>query len=342
MYGKDMASRIRIAVDCMGGDFGPRVPVPAAIQAVSHFPDIELTLVGDRQAIEFQLSQTESSRQHGFNIIDAPDVVGMSDSPVAALRRKPNSSMRMAIDLLYENHVDAVVSAGNTGALLAIGCHVLKTLDGIHRPAICSVIPANDQHLYLLDLGANVDTDAEHLHQFAVMGAVLSTVVDSLAAPRVALLNIGREEGKGNDQVKGVWQLIDADKSINFVGSIEGKDLFSGFADVVVCDGFVGNVALKTSEGTASYISSMVVSEFKRDWLSRCAAVLAKPILRRIYSRLDTQRYSGASFLGLDGVVVKSHGDSTEGSFFYAILQARKEVECNLVETIGQALKGRT
>lgn len=334
-----MASRIRIAVDCMGGDFGPCVPVPAAVQAVYRFPNIEITLVGDRPAIEFELSQIESPVPHCFNITHAPDVVTMSDSPVVALRHKSKSSMRMAIDLVHDNHVDAVVSAGNTGALLAIGCYVLKTLEGIHRPAICSFVPANDQHLYLLDLGANVDTDAQHLHQFARMGAALSSVVDGVASPRVALLNIGREEGKGNDQVKRARKLIDADKDINFVGSIEGSDLFSGFSDVVVCDGFVGNVALKVSEGTASFISSIVKEEFERDWLSRCAAVLARPILNRVYKRLDTQRYNGASFLGLSGVVVKSHGDSTVDSFFHAIAQAKKEVECHLVESIGQTLK---
>ncbi|MFT5691290.1 MAG: glycerol-3-phosphate acyltransferase PlsX [Oceanicoccus sp.] len=337
-----MASQTRIAVDCMGGDFGPCVPVPSAVQAISRFPNIEITLVGDRQAIEFQLSQIESSAPHQFNIVHAPDVVHMSDTPAAALRHKPKSSMRMAINLVHENLVDAVVSAGNTGALLAMGCYVLKTLEGIHRPAICSLIPANDQHLYLLDLGANVDTDASHLHQFAIMGAALSSVVDGLEDPRVALLNIGREDGKGNDQVKKARKLIDADKDINFVGSIEGSDLFSGISDVVVCDGFVGNVALKVSEGTASFISSVVMEEFKRDWLSRCAALLAKPILSRIYRKLDTQRYNGASFLGLGGVVVKSHGDSTVDSFFHAIVQAKKEVECNLVETIGQRLKGKT
>jgi glycerol-3-phosphate acyltransferase PlsX len=334
-----MASRTRIAVDCMGGDFGPCVPVPAAVQAISRFPGIDIALVGDRQAIEFQLAQIEAPISDRFTIIHASDIVYMSDKPAAALRHKPQSSMRIAIDLVNENHVDAVVSAGNTGALLAIGCYVLKTLPGIHRPAICSFVPANGQGMYLLDLGANVDTDAEHLHQFALMGAALSSVVDDLAAPRVALLNIGREDGKGNDLVKRAQKLIDADEDINFVGSIEGSDLFSGFADVVVCDGFVGNVALKVSEGTASYISSIIREELTRDWVSRCAAVLAKPILSRIYKRLDTQRYSGASFLGLAGVVVKSHGDSTVDSFFHAIAQAKKEVECNLVEAIGLKLK---
>jgi len=324
----------------MGGDFGPRVTVPAAVQAVSRFPDVDISLVGDREAIELEMSALKSSLAdpRRFSIVHAIEVVDMSDKPTVALRQKPRSSMRMAIDLLHENNADAVVSAGNTGALVAIGCYVLKTLPGIRRPAVCSLIPSIDKHLYLLDLGANVDTDAEHLYQFAILGAALSSAIDGTESPRVGILNIGKEEIKGNDQVKKAHKLIAADKEIDFVGSIEGCDLFSSIADVVVCDGFVGNVALKACEGTASHILSTVKNEFQDNWWSRCSVFFVKHCLNRIYKKLDPQRYNGASFLGLTGVVVKSHGNSSVESFCQAIGQAKKEVESNLVENIGKKL----
>ncbi len=331
-----MASRIRIAVDCMGGDHGLRTSIPAALSALSQFSDLDLTLVGDQQAIAEQLSLADvpaidSAR---YRIVHADDVVAMSDKPSFALRKKKTSSMRIAIDLLQVSEVDAVVSAGNTGALMAMGCYVLKMLPGIARPAICSAVPSVNGHSYLLDLGANVDSCADHLHQFAIMGAALSSAVDGIDNPRIGLLNIGEEAMKGNEQVKLAARLIEGDSHLNYIGSVEGDGLFSGQADVIVCDGFVGNVALKACEGTASYIAGVVQAQFKRGWFGRAAALLAMPVLKRIFLQLNPQQYNGASFLGLQGVLVKSHGGSSAEGFCYAIAQARSEVDSNMLAMI--------
>ena len=328
-----LASRIRIAVDGMGGDLGVAVAVPAVVHAIAQFPDIEITLVGDQSAIYQQL-QSLATTSERLTVVHAPDVVAMDDKPSTALRRKPESSMRLAINLLQEGCVDAVVSAGNTGALMAMGCMVLKTIAGIDRPAICAPIPSGDSHLHLLDLGANVDTTAEHLHQFAVMGSALCKAVDGIQRPRVAVLNNGTELIKGNEQVKLAGKLIADDKQLNYVGNIEGDGLLKAAADVVVCDGFVGNVALKVCEGTASYISAAVSKEFKRTWLSRLSAFIALPVLKKLYRQLDPQRYNGASLLGLQGVVVKSHGSSDVEGFVHAILQAKKEVDSDIVSAL--------
>ncbi len=330
-----MASRTRIAIDCMSGDLGLRVTLPAAVKALSRFSDLDLTLVGDKSSIESRLNKTDRSR---FTIVHAPDVVSMSDKPSFALRNKKQSSMRVAIDLLQQEKTDAVVSAGNTGALMAIGCYVLKTLPGIDRPAICSVLPSADGHCHLLDLGANVDSCAGHLHQFAVMGTALSSAVDGIQSPRVAVLNIGEEEIKGNEQVKLAAKLIEADAQLNYVGSIEGDGIFNGRADVIVCDGFVGNVALKVCEGTAAHISTVVQRHFQQTALTRLAAMLVMPILKRIYKTLDPQQYNGASFLGLQGIIVKSHGHSTVESFTLAIAQARSEVQSTMISLIDRRL----
>ncbi len=335
-----MASRTRIAIDCMGGDFGLRVSLPAAVNAVRKSPELELTLVGQQTLIEQQLKQDfgdlNKSILEQIIVVDAPDEVTMCDKPSIALRHKKKSSMRIAVNLLHENRVDAVVSAGNTGALMAISCYVLKMLPGIDRPAICTEIPSGDSHLHLLDLGANVDSKAGHLLQFAIMGSALSTVVDGIESPRVALLNIGTEDIKGNEQVKLAGKLIDANAQLNAVGFVEGDQLFNNKADVVVCDGFVGNVALKACEGTATYISQTLKSEFKNNLLSKIIACIAMPVLKKVYKKLDPQQYNGASFLGLQGIVVKSHGSSSVDSFVRAIEQAKKEVESNMLAIIKQ------
>lgn len=330
-----MASRIRIAIDCMGGDLGLRTSLPAALLAAHRFPNIRITLVGNAADICAHLGDSELAQ---FDIVHADDIVLMSDKPSVALRKKPQSSMRVAIDLLADAKVDAVVSAGNTGALMAIGCYRLKTLDGIDRPAICSSVPAVNGHCYLLDLGANVDCGAENLYQFAVMGSALATVLDDIPQPRVALLNIGAEQTKGNEQVKNAGSLIEADSTLNYVGHLEGDKLFSSNADVVVCDGFVGNVALKTMEGTASYIADIVEQQFKRTLLTRALALLVAPVLKKIYQQLNPEQYNGASFLGLQGIVVKSHGSSSEQGFVNAIEQARREVSQDLLALIGRRL----
>lgn len=330
-----MASRIRIAVDCMGGDSGLRTSLPAALGAAHRFPDTRITLVGNAADIRAQLSDSELAL---VDIMHADDIVLMSDQPSAALRRKPQSSMRIAIDLLADAKVDAVVSAGNTGALMAIGCYRLKTMTGIDRPAICSLVPAVNGHCHLLDLGANVDCSAKSLYQFALMGSALATALDGIQQPRIALLNIGAEQAKGNEQVKTAANLVAANKALNYVGYLEGNDLFSDQADVVVCDGFVGNVTLKTMEGTASYIAGIVKQQFKRNLFTRALALAAAPVLKKIYQQLNPEQYNGASLLGLQGIVVKSHGSSSEQGFINAIAQARREVSQDLLALISEHL----
>jgi phosphate acyltransferase len=330
-----MASPVRIAIDCMSGDLGLRVSLPAAVAALSHLADLEITLVGDQASI---LSQLEYSQRDRFQLVHAPGVVTMDEKPSHALRKNKQSSMRVAIDLLQQGRVDAVVSAGNTGALMAIGCFVLKTLPGIDRPAICSSFPTVDGHCHLLDLGASVDSSAVQLYQFALMGSALSSAIDGIERPKVALLNIGEEEIKGNEQVKLAASLLDADERLNYIGSIEGNDLFTGKADVVVCDGFVGNVALKVCEGTATYISNVVQLQFKQSIWARLAAVLTMPVLKRTYQKLNPQQYNGASFLGLQGVLVKSHGSSTEEGFLRAVVQAHSEVSRDMLAMISRRI----
>jgi glycerol-3-phosphate acyltransferase PlsX len=321
----------------MGGDHGLRLCLPAALKSLSQFHDLDITLVGDQSAIQSELIRLKIDSDN-LRIVHAADTVQMSDKPSVALRRKPQSSMRVAIDLLHQREVDAVVSSGNTGALMAIGCYVLKTLPGIDRPAICSSVPTLQGHCYLLDLGANVDSSAENLQQFAIMGSAMCSAVDGITRPRVALLNIGEEDIKGNEQVKLAGKLIDDNEQLNYVGFIEGSELFQGNVDVVVCDGFVGNVALKVCEGTAGYISSVLEAEFSSTLFSRFRALLVRPILKRIVHKLNPEQYNGASFLGLQGVVVKSHGHSSAEGFQYAIAQAYTEVRGGMLKSLDNQL----
>jgi glycerol-3-phosphate acyltransferase PlsX len=319
----------------MGGDLGLRACIPAAVKALSLFTDLDITLVGSERQISLLL---ETQDHESLSIVDAPDVVTMSDKPTAALKYKKQSSMRMAIDLLQRQQVDAVVSAGNTGALMTMGCMVLKTLPGIIRPAICSALPTTKGHSFLLDLGANVDCSAEHLHQFATMGSVLASAINGEQSPRVALLNIGEESGKGNEQVKLADVLFRTDRRLNYIGFAEADKLFSGNAEVIVADGFTGNIALKSCEGTASYIGEVIQSGFSRSLLSKLAAMAARPVLKTIFQRLDPQQYNGASFLGLNGVVVKAHGNSSAEGFFNAIVQARSEVASDMINIMTRRL----
>lgn len=317
----------------MGGDHGLRSSLPAAVNCLHQFPQLEIVLVGAAADIERTLG-TRSPRLH---VVDASQVVEMQDRPAQALRQKPQSSMRIAIDLLAEAKVDAVVSAGNTGALMAMGLLVLKTLPGIERPAICTAIPTRRGHCLLLDLGANVDCDADQLHQFALMGAALAAS-DGVERPRVALLNIGAESGKGNEQVKQAALLLGADARIDYSGFVEGDTLFDGIADVVVCDGFAGNIALKVCEGTAALIAAKMRGQFTRNLFARAAGAIARPVLRALYRELDPQQYNGACLLGLRGIVVKSHGNSSPAAFAQAIGRAVNAVEKDLLGLIAQRL----
>lgn len=324
----------------MGGDHGLRSSLPAAVNSLLQYPHLHVALVGDAAAIRHALAAdtaTFTRVSDRCDIVHAADVVAADERPSSALRHKTQSSMRIAVDLLAAHRVDAVVSAGNTGALMAMGLFALRTLPGIDRPAICAPIPTRRGSALLLDLGANVDCSAAQLHQFAAMGAALAGV-EGVANPRVMLLNIGEEQGKGNEQVKRAAALLGDDRHLNYQGFIEADRIFHDLADVVVCDGFAGNIALKVCEGTAAFIADKMRAGFMRSALARLRAAIARPLLRDLYAELDPQRYNGACLLGLQGVVVKSHGNSTAAGFQRAIARAVTAVEQNLLDSIAQRL----
>ncbi len=318
----------------MGGDHGPKVVVPAALDILDRHPSLQLILVGDEAVLKPHVS---ASPHYGgrLGIRHASELVEMHESPSKALRNKKDSSMRVAINLVKEGEAGACVSAGNTGALMAIAKFVLKTIPGIDRPAIIAIVPSLHGHTHVLDLGANVDCSAEHLRQFAIMGYELVKAVENIPDPRVGLLNIGEEEIKGNEQVKQAVKLI-ADSHINFIGYVEGNDLYTGDVDIVVTDGFVGNVALKTSEGLAKMISIELKKAFSENLLTRLAGVIALPVLRAFRKRFDHRQYNGASLVGLRGIVVKSHGNADRVAFAKAIEIAALEIEKAVPERIGE------
>ncbi len=334
-----MSAVITIALDAMGGDHGADTVIPAAINILKHRDEVRLVLVGDQALLQERLSQAGfKANDDRLSIHHASEIVGMDESPSRALRFKKDSSMRVAINLVKDGTAQACVSAGNTGALMATARYVLKTLPGIDRPAISSAIPSIEGFTEVLDLGANVDCSAEHLFQFAVMGSVLASAVHGLDKPRVGLLNIGEEEIKGNDQVKEAARLL-AGSSLNYIGFVEGNDIFKGGVDVVVCDGFVGNVALKTSEGVAKMVSHFMREAFSRNLLTKLAGAIAMPVLKAFRSRIDPRRYNGASLLGLRGIVIKSHGGADAFAFENAINVAVLEVEKAVPDRIDHLLE---
>ncbi len=323
--------KTRIAIDCMGGDHGPSVTVPAAIQFLVGHPAAHLVLVGKDDILRPLLgSHAEDAR---IRIVHATEIVGMDESPALALRNKKDSSMRVAINLVKAGEADACVSAGNTGALMAISRFVLKMLPGIDRPAICAPLPTVNGHTHMLDLGANVDCSPEHLLQFGIMGAMLVSAMEHKDRPTVGILNIGAEEIKGNEVVKAAAELLRA-SDLNFIGNVEGDGIFKGEADVIVCDGFVGNVALKTSEGLAQMLASSLRSEFKRNWLTKIAALIAISVLNNFKKRFDHRLYNGAILLGLKGISVKSHGSADMLAFGNAISRAYDAAENRVLERI--------
>jgi glycerol-3-phosphate acyltransferase PlsX len=316
----------------MGGDFGLPVTIPAAIEFLRQFPDTQLLLVGQAHAIETALVDQRGVDRSRFEIVSASDVVNMDDSVEVALRRKKESSMRLAVQAVKDGRADACLSAGNTGAWMAISRYILKTLDGIDRPAIATSIPnQTGRATIMLDLGANVDCTAEHLLQFAIMGAALSQAVEHRDQPSVGLLNIGEELIKGNEMVKEAAELLRA-SPLNFYGNVEGDDIFKGTVDVVVCDGFVGNVVLKSVEGLAKMLSNVIREEFKRNFVTLLAALVSKPVLNRLRHRVDNRRHNGAALLGLRGVVIKSHGAADAYAFGFALERAREAVVSKLLE----------
>lgn len=324
---------ITVAIDCMGGDHGPHVTVPSAIGYLSQDPEANIILVGIPEAIEAELKAVNFKVGPRIRIHSASEVVGMDESPALALRNKKDSSMRVAINLVKTGEAQACVSAGNTGALLATSRFVLKTILGIDRPALAVILPTIRGHTYVLDLGANINCTAEHLLQFGVMGASLVSSVESKASPSVGLLNIGEEEIKGNEVVKQAAELL-RKSGLNFYGNVEGDDIYKGTTDVIVCDGFVGNVTLKTSEGLAQMLATYLREEFKRNLLTKIAGVVALPVIKAFKRRVDHRRYNGASFLGLRGIVIKSHGSADIFAFTSALQRAADEVRGGMLRRI--------
>jgi phosphate acyltransferase len=318
----------------MGGDHGPHVTVPAALEFQARQPDVAVVLVGKADAIERELSASGAKAGERLRVQAASEVVAMDEPLATALRVKKDSSMRVTIDLVKEGKADAAVSAGNTGALMAISRFVLKTLPGIDRPAIATVIPTmRATRTYVLDLGANVDCTAEHLLQFGIMGAMLVAAVEHKEKPLVGLLNIGAEDIKGNETVKRAAELLRA-SGLNFAGNVEGDDIFKGTCDVVVCDGFVGNAVLKAVEGVLQMMSRGLREEFSRTLLSKLSALAALPVLNAFRKRMDHRRYNGASLLGLRGIVIKSHGSADRYAFGQALERAVEEVRDGVPQRI--------
>ena len=330
----------------MGGDHGPTVVVPAALCALRKQPELQLILVGETKILGQILAQNHCQALPArLSIVNASQQVAMDDLPASALRNKKDSSMRVTINLVKEKTAMAGVSAGNTGALMATSRFVLKTLPGIDRPAIITSLPTicPTTNVRVLDLGANVDSSAEQLFQFAVMGSVLATAVDHIEKPRVALLNVGAEEIKGTEPVKKAAQLLLETPQINYIGFVEGDDIYKGNADVVVCDGFVGNVMLKSNEGLASIITQYIKNAFSKNWLTKLSGLAAMHVLSHVRKQIDPARYNGASLLGLQGIIIKSHGSANVLAYTHAIeeamAQARQNVPEKIAARVGQLLK---
>lgn len=333
-----MTQAVTIAIDAMGGDHGPRVTVPASLQMLAQHPNLRITLVGPEATLQEALAREHASGADRLSVVNATQMVQMDELPSQALRGKKDSSMRVAINLVKEGAADACVSAGNTGALMATARFVLKTLPGIDRPAIIAALPTMTGHIHVLDLGANVDSSAEHLFEFAVMGSVLTSAIENIERPTVGLLNIGAEEIKGNEVVKEAARLL-ATSELNYKGFVEGDDIYKGTVDVVVCDGFSGNVALKSSEGVAKMISYYMKKEFARNLWTKLAGLIALPVLKGFRNKIDPRRYNGASFVGLQGIVVKSHGNADVFAFSNAINEALLEVEKQVPQRIASQLE---
>ncbi|QEL56142.1 phosphate acyltransferase PlsX [Chromobacterium paludis] len=326
---------ITVAVDAMGGDVGLKVTVPASIQFLQDHPDTQLILVGDQPALEAELALHAGAVRERILIQHATQVVGMDEAPQLALKNKKDSSMRVAINLVKEGKAQAAVSAGNTGALMATARFVLKTIPGIDRPAIAKLLPNVKGTSCVLDLGANVDCTPEQLLQFGIMGSELVAGLQGKANPSVGLLNIGSEDIKGNDNIKKTAELL-RQSELNFYGNVEGDDICKGTVDVVVCDGFTGNVALKTAEGLAHMFAVFLKEEFGRSWWTRVCALAALPVLALFKKRIDPRRYNGASLLGLRGIVVKSHGGADVTGFRYALAQACEEAGSDVIGHIAE------
>ena len=332
-----MGTHSVISLDAMSGDLGAEVVVRAANASLEKHPGLQLILVGDEAELSDLVTRIVGDNTR-LSIRASTEVVGMSESPGDALRKKKNSSMRVAVNLVKEGLAQACVSAGNTGALMATGKFVLKMLPGIDRPAIIAELPAKGGSVHMLDLGANTSVDADQLFQFAVMGSIVTSDIRGIDRPRIALLNIGVEDTKGNDTVRNAAAILN-DSSLNYVGFIEGNEIFSGKADVVVTDGFTGNVALKTMEGTFKFASQILRRAFTQNIFSKLQAILASPVLKKLSVQMDSRKYNGASLVGLNGIVIKSHGSADAFAFQHAIDTALVEVENQVPTQIGKLLQ---
>jgi len=329
-----------LSIDAMGGDFGPQVTVPASLACLRKNPDLNLIMVGDEAILNKLLSPALVEFKGRISIQHASQVVEMDEAPQKALKNKKDSSMRVAINLVQEGKADACVSAGNTGALMATARFVLKMIPGIERPAIISTLPSVFGHTHMLDLGANVDSSAEHLYQFAVMGEEVVKAVEKIDRPRIGLLNIGEEDMKGNEQVKAAAKLLE-NSSLNYIGYVEGNSINAGNVkvDLIVSDGFVGNVALKSIEGAAKMIGGKLKDSFSQNWLTKLAGLIAYPVLKRFKDSIDPRLYNGASFIGLRGLVIKSHGGADALAFETAIHLAEVEVAQGVIRKISEKLE---
>jgi glycerol-3-phosphate acyltransferase PlsX len=339
-------NKLTLALDVMGGDQGPLITIPSAIMAINFLPNLHLILCGDEHIITTELARLNITQQDlvhhkQLSIFPTTEVVEMDEKPAFALRSKKNSSMRKALDLVHEGKAQACVSAGNTGALFSMAHFVLKTLTGVERPALISSLPThdNDKHVFMLDLGANVFCDSHVLYQFGVMGSVMAAQVDGIKNPRIALLNMGEEAMKGSDHIKQAALELSANNDINYIGFIEGSDIFSNKADVIVCDGFVGNVALKTCEGVARLVYKKSEVLLRKNFLAKLMATIFKPSLKKLFKSVNPDQYNGASLIGLRGIVVKSHGNANSSAFYSAIMEAVKEVERQVPTKIKNSLE---
>jgi glycerol-3-phosphate acyltransferase PlsX len=328
---------VTVAVDAMGGDHGPAVTLPAALRFLEETPDARIIAVGLEAPMKAALAKNRSPAAARLVLHPSTEVVEMHEPPADALRRKKDSSMRVALNLVKDGTAQACVSAGNTGALMAVSRFVLKTLPGIDRPAIASQLPTRTGATTVLDLGANVNCAPEQLLQFAVMGSALAAAVEGIERPTVGLLNIGEEQIKGNDVVKATAELLKA-SGLNFFGNVEGSDIYKGTTDVVVCDGFVGNVMLKACEGIVTMLYDFLKAEFTRNPLTRLSAMLAYPVLMSFKGKVDPRRYNGATLIGLMGVVLKSHGGADVFAFKHALLKAHAEVAHGVQDRIAQRM----
>ena len=326
---------IKVSIDASGGDHGIPVSIAAGLKALGQIQDLQLVFVGDEASIQKELDQHPDSQNlaHRFSITHASQVVEMNEPPSIALRKKKDSSMRVAINLVKDHTVDACVSAGNTGALMAISRFVLKTIKGIDRPAIMGRMPTMNGHTHMLDLGANVDSKPEALLEFAIMGSIAVKHTENIASPTVGLLNIGEEEMKGNENIKNTAELL-KNSTLNYVGFVEGDDIYKDSVDLVVCDGFEGNIALKASEGVAAMMGHYLKQAFTKNIFTKIIALIASPVLKDFKSSLNPGKYNGASLLGLTGIVVKSHGGADANSFLQAIKEAHLEAHAKITEKI--------